>query len=236
VRILDAFAAYVALTRLSAVFTAACFDHVENGGIEKGSWMSTLLKMLFVATVAGALLIGVGAAIAGNGDGRAKGARCDRVLERIAAKRGVSVDELRAMRKERVLERVATALAAGTITEAKAAEIRARVESGTAGCAKLLRRARLLRARGLVLSVSAVYLGTTVESLKDELQAGQSLAQVAAAKGKSVEGLEDALSDAFAERLERVTRLTDEQRAKVLERFEARLDQIVNRIPKQKAA
>jgi hypothetical protein len=198
--------------------------------------MSTLLKMLFVATVAGALLIGVGAAIAGNGDGRAKGARCDRVLERIAAKRGVSVDELRAMRKERVLERVATALAAGTITEAKAAEIRARVESGTAGCAKLLRRARLLRARGLVLSVSAVYLGTTVESLKDELQAGQSLAQVAAAKGKSVEGLEDALSDAFAERLERVTRLTDEQRAKVLERFEARLDQIVNRIPKQKAA
>jgi hypothetical protein len=140
------------------------------------------------------------------------------------------------MRKERVLERVAAALAAGTITEAKAAEIRARVEGGNVGCGKLLRRARLLRARGLLLSAAADYLGTTVKALKAELQTGKSLAQVAAASSKSVDGLEDALSDAFAERLERATRLTDEQRAKLLERFEARVEQIVNRVPKQKAA
>jgi hypothetical protein len=198
--------------------------------------MNTVVKTVFVATIAGALLIGVGAAVAGNGDDQAKAARCDRLLERIAAKRGVSVDELKAMRKERVLERVSAALAAGTITEEKAAEIRARVEAGTVGCRKVLRRVRLLRARGLVLSASATYLGTTVESLTAELQAGKSLAQVAAVKGKSVEGLEDALSDAFAERLERATRLSEEQRAKVLERFEARVEQIVNRVPKQKAA
>jgi hypothetical protein len=198
--------------------------------------MNGVVKTLFVATAAGALLISVGAAVAGNGDDQAKAARCDRLLERVAAKRGISVDELKAIRKERVLEHVAAALAAGTITEAKAAEIRARVESGTVGCGKLLRRARLLRARGLVLSAAAGYLGTTVEALKAELQTGKSLAQVAAANGKSVDGLEDALSDAFAERLERATRLTDEQRAKLLERFEARVEQIVNRVPKQKAA
>jgi hypothetical protein len=198
--------------------------------------MSTGVKTLFVTTIAGALLLGAGAAVAGNGDDQTRAARCDRLLERVAAKRGVSIDELKAMRNERVLERVAAALAAGTITEAKAAEIRARVAAGSAGCGTLLRRAKLLRARGLVLSASADYLGTTVASLRAELQAGKSLAQVAAAEGKSVDGLEDALSDAFAERLERATRLTGEQRAKLLERFEARVEQIVNHVPKQKAA
>jgi hypothetical protein len=198
--------------------------------------MNRVVKTLFVATAAGALLISVGAAVAGNGDNKAKAARCDRLLERVAAKRGVSVDELKAMRRGRVLERVAEALAAGTITKAKAAEIRARVESGTVGCGKLLRRAKLLRARAVVLSGAADYFGTTVEALRAELQTGKSLAQVAAANGKSVDGLEDALSDAFAERLERATRLTDEYRARLLERFEARVEQIVNRVPKQKAS
>jgi hypothetical protein len=198
--------------------------------------MNNAVKTLLVTTIAGALLLGGGAAIAGNGDDQAKAARCDRLFERVAAKRGVSVDELKAMRKERILERVAAALAAGTITEAKAAEIRARVEAGAVGCGTLLRRAKLVRARGLVLRVSADYLGLTVESLRAELQAGRSLAQIATAQGKSVDGLEDALGDAFAERLERATRLTEEQRAKLLERFEARVEQIVDRVPKQKAA
>jgi hypothetical protein len=39
--------------------------------------MNRVVKTLFVATAAGALLISVGAALAGNGDGQAKAARCD---------------------------------------------------------------------------------------------------------------------------------------------------------------
>jgi hypothetical protein len=193
-------------------------------------------RLAVAVTAAAALLVGGGAALAGDGGPQARAARCEQLLERLAAKRGMSADELKAMRKERALERVAEAVAAGRITDAKAAAIRSRLEAGRAGCGKLLRGAKLRRAGGLVLRPAAEYLGMSVDDLKAELRAGNSLAQIAARKGRSVGGLEDSLVDSFEARLDRVARLTDEQRAKLLERFEARLERILNRIPKVQAA
>jgi polyhydroxyalkanoate synthesis regulator phasin len=82
------------------------------------------------------------------------------------------------------------------------------------------------------LQAAAAYLDVTVAELRVQLRNGKSLAQVATAEGKSVEGLKAAiLADAKARLDRRVARggLTEEQAAKALEHLESRLDQIVNR-------
>jgi hypothetical protein len=82
------------------------------------------------------------------------------------------------------------------------------------------------------LKAAAAYIGVTVVELRGQLRNGQSLAQVATANGKSVDGLKAAiLADAKARLDQRVAlgNLTTERAAKALERLESRLDRIVNR-------
>src|SRR5439155_6036452 len=52
------------------------------------------------------------------------------------------------------------------------------------------------------LDAAATYLDTTVDKLATELQAGKSLADVAKEKNKSVDGLEQALTDAAKKKLD----------------------------------
>jgi hypothetical protein len=151
----------------------------------------------------------------------------------------VSVEELKATRSARALERVDAALAAGRISAERAAEIRARVAAGTAGCGRLLGRmkARLRTgAHALALRAAAEYLGTTAAELAAKRRSGQSIAQIAEASGKSVAGLEEALVAAFEDRLERAVGLTEEQRAKLLARFEERVERFIDAVPEAKAS
>jgi hypothetical protein len=200
--------------------------------------MTKRAYLLAIATAA-TLLAGGGVAVAGEGDEQTKAARCEQVLERIAAKRGVSVEELKAKRSAHALERVDAALAAGRISAERAAEIRARVEAGTAGCGRLLGRVKArLRAGAhrLALRAAAEYLGTTAAELAARRRSGQSIAQIAEASGKSVAGLEEALVAAFEDRLERAVGLTEEQRAKLLARFEERVERFIDAVPEAKAS
>ena len=64
---------------------------------------------------AGALLVSGGAALASKSDGD-RTTRCQERLARIAERRGVTVEQLEADIKARLLARVDTALAAGRIT------------------------------------------------------------------------------------------------------------------------
>jgi hypothetical protein len=82
------------------------------------------------------------------------------------------------------------------------------------------------------LKAAAAYIGVTVAELREQLRNEKSLAQVATANGKSVEGLKAAiLADAKARLDRRVAlgNLTPERAAKALERLESRIDRIVNR-------
>jgi hypothetical protein len=80
------------------------------------------------------------------------------------------------------------------------------------------------------LKAAAAYLGLSREQLREQLRAGQSLAQIAAAQDKSVDGLERALLDAVRERLDRVgAGLSVERRERILARAQARIKRLLTR-------
>ncbi len=82
------------------------------------------------------------------------------------------------------------------------------------------------------LEAAADYLGLTRDELRAELEDGSSLADVAAAQGKSAAGLVDAIVAAETKELAAAVtagRLTDTQRDDILATIEERVTEMVNR-------
>ena len=77
------------------------------------------------------------------------------------------------------------------------------------------------------MAAAADYLGLSLSDLRADLQGGQSLADIAAAQGKSVSGLEDAMIAAMTSRLDANTTLTAEQRAAALAAMKSHLEVMV---------
>jgi len=76
----------------------------------------------------------------------------------------------------------------------------------------------------------ATYLGISDDAVRKAVGSGQTLAQLAAAEGKSVTGLEGAMTAPLRARLAagvKAGRLTDEQSARILDAVTARLDDFV---------
>jgi hypothetical protein len=91
-------------------------------------------------------------------------------------------------------------------------------------------------ARGFVgpggLDPAASYLGLTDAQLFQQLSSGKSLAQIATAKGKSVSGLEQAITGAMKSRLDKLVAakvITAAQEQKMLSRISAGVAEQVNR-------
>lgn len=87
---------------------------------------------------------------------------------------------------------------------------------------------------GAGLDAAATYLGLTHVQLRRQLESGKSLAQVAAARSKSVAGLKSAIEAAVKKDLDRAVadkRLTQAQEDQILTGLRSRLDDIVNRKP-----
>jgi acyl-CoA reductase-like NAD-dependent aldehyde dehydrogenase len=84
---------------------------------------------------------------------------------------------------------------------------------------------------GIGLDAAADYLGLTEAQLARRLMNSRTLAEVARAEGKSVDGLEQALVDAAKSRLDRAVadrKLTSEQRDRILRAIEEHVDELVN--------
>jgi hypothetical protein len=81
------------------------------------------------------------------------------------------------------------------------------------------------------LEAAAVYLGLSEEQLAHELEGGKSLAEVATARGKSVDGLKQALLDAAKSGLDRAVadgHLTADEAQAILSKLRAAVDDLVN--------
>ena len=148
-------------------------------------------------TASALLLVGGGAALAAAGDGD-RGTRCDQRLAKIAEKRGVSVEQLQADLKARLLARIDAAEKAGRISSERAATLRTRVSEGTLCAGRHHVRARIA-VRGM-LRAAADFLGLDREELRAQLP-GNSLAGLAEKQGKSVSALEAAMIAPAKERL-----------------------------------
>lgn len=82
------------------------------------------------------------------------------------------------------------------------------------------------------LHAAATYLGLSDTQLMTDLASGKSLAQVATKQGKSVTGLEQAITTAEKARLDKLVSkgaLTSAQEQRLLSRLSARIDKLVNR-------
>ena len=85
--------------------------------------------------------------------------------------------------------------------------------------------------RGAGLDGAAEYLGLTEAQLRERLRDGDSLAEVAEAENKSVDGLKAAIKTGITAKLDEAVkagRLTEAQKTRMLRNIDERIDALVN--------
>ena len=176
---------------------------------------------------AAAAVAGGGAALAADrlgptGDSQA-------VVNDAAKQLGVTPSALTAALKKALENRVDAAVAAGRLTKEQGEELKQRIESGDLPL--------FFGPRGGPhehfgeLDAAATYLGLTEAQLETQLESGKSLAQVAKDRGKSVDGLIQALVDQATKRLDAAVaagRLTKAQERQILVGLKQRITAFVN--------
>lgn len=192
-------------------------------------------RTLIAAIAALAVVVGAGAAIAATSGVFDPKAEHEAFQAAVASKLGVTTTQLQDAYKAAALERLDAAVAAGRITKEQADEMRSRIESGDfMGPRGMMGGPGMhgMQGPGDHLSAAADYLGLTESALAAKLQAGQSLADVAKAQGKSTEGLKQALIADEKKELDQAVedgRITAAQRDAMLAGLESRIDDMINR-------
>lgn len=193
-------------------------------------------RKVIVGTVAGLAVAGGGAAIGATQLGDPK-AESEAVLNDAAQQLGIEPSKLSAALEKALENRVDVAVAAGRLTKEQGAELKARIEAGDVPLFGGLRHGfGHFGAFGHFgdLDVAADYLGLSETELRTQLRSGKSLAQVAKDRGKSVDGLVDALVADARERVEAAVaagRLTRAKADQVLADLEQRVTARVNSTP-----
>jgi hypothetical protein len=154
------------------------------------------------------------------------------VVKDAAEQLGVEPSELSAALKKALTNRVDAAVEAGRLTEEQGARLKERIESGDVPLVGL-GGPGLVHHRHHVgdLDAAASYLGITEANLMAALDDGQSLAQIAKDRGKSVDGLVTTLVAAAKAELAAAVdagRLTDAQRDSIVSDLKARITSLVN--------
>jgi hypothetical protein len=197
--------------------------------------------MRIALALAAAGLVGGGAAAVAQGQGDGPAADREAFLEDAADRLGVEPGELESALEQAAIARVDAALASGRLTEEQARELKEQIRSGhlvppgfgfrggSPGPGGLHGHGLLHAGPGL-LEPAADYLGLEEEALQDRLSDGESLAEIAEAEGKSVDGLVDALVAAARERLDQALengRLDEGERDELAERIRDRVTALV---------
>ncbi len=157
-------------------------------------------------------------------------------LNDAAGRLGVPSTKLDAALEAAAIDRVDAALAAGQITKSQADAMKAAINAG-----KLPLGLGYGRGfgggmhggmhGGQYLGSAATYLGLTEDQLRTQLDSGTTLADVAKAQGKSLDGLKQAIISGVQTELDQAVtdgRLTSAQRDQILSDLKARIDDIVN--------
>ena len=187
------------------------------------------------------LAVGAGAALAVVGAGGAVAAdklspadESKAVVEDAAKQLGVDPAKLNDALKQALENRIDEAVEAGRLSEAQGKAMKERIEADDFP----LFPGPAFGHRGFGhhfgfrdLDAAAAFLGVEEDALRDRLRDGETLADVAEAKGKSVEGLVNAIVAATTKRLdEAVTagRITKAQRDEIVSGLKQRTTEIVN--------
>jgi Protein of unknown function (DUF2680) len=174
---------------------------------------------------------GGGAAIAATG-ALSPQQESEAIVNDVAEQLGVEPEELTDALKEAQKNRVDAAVEAGRLTEEQGEELKARIESSDSPLLGFGPRPG--HGHGVHfhdLDAAASYLDMTEDELRTALTEGQTLAEIAEARDKPVDGLIDALVAAASEDLDQAVedgRLTEEQKEEILSTLEERITARVN--------
>jgi hypothetical protein len=161
--------------------------------------------------------------------------RSGKSLAQVATAKGKSVDGLKTALVAAIKTKVDAAKATGKLDAARADRLLQRAPQLVERLVNAKPRARAMRAKGArggLLKTAATYLGVTNAQLVTDLRAGKSLAQVATAKSKSVDGLKQALLAALKQKVDAAVdagRLDAARAQRLLERAPAHIERLVNR-------
>ena len=198
-------------------------------------------RNLVVGATVVAVAVGAGAAVAKTSGAFDPKAEHEAFDAAVAKKLGVTPQKLEDAYKAAALERLDAAVNAGRLTQEQADALRQRIESGDfAGPGLFLGPGGFgafdhhgaFGPPGSKLDTAAGYLGLSESQLVTKLQSGQSLADVAKAQGKSVDGLKQALIADAKEKLDQAVkdgRITDAQRDEILAGLDSHIDDLINR-------
>jgi hypothetical protein len=195
-------------------------------------------RTLIAATAAGLAIAGGGAAVAASQSDSPGSSFWDSVAQHL----GISSAKLEDATKAAAADQVDKALADGRITKEQADELKSRIESGEfppffgPGSGGFRGQHGMDGPGhhgffGEKDSAVADYLGLTEAELREQLFADKSLADVAKAEGKSVDGLKQAILDSTKSRLDEAVadeHLTQEEADAMYKRVQASIDDIVN--------
>jgi len=160
-------------------------------------------------------------------------------LNDAAGRLGTTSDKLEAALKAAAIDRVNAALAAGQITQDQANAMKDAINSGRLPLGGALpfggfgiHKVGMAAGVGKVIGAAATYLGMTQDQLLTQLRSGKSLADVAKAQGKTVSGLEDAITSSAQTQLDQAVKagkLTQTQADEIMSELKSHLDDLVNR-------
>lgn len=200
-------------------------------------------KIKVIAASVGALVLAIAVGAAGAvAAARALDANeeSQAVIDDAAADLGVEPNELSDALKQALKNRVDEAIEAGRLTEEQGAELKERIDSGETPLffGGPGQRGGFGHHGGFGhpghfggLDAAATYLGLTDAELREQLQDGKTLAEIAEDEGKSADGLVDALVASAEAKIDEAVedgRLTDERATELKEGLEERTTDLVN--------
>jgi hypothetical protein len=193
------------------------------------------MRRKLIAGAAAALAVGgAGAGVAATKLASSPGADSKAIVNDAAKNLGVEPSKLSAAIKKALSDRVDKAVADGRLTKAQGDELKQRIQSDDF---PLFGPPAFGPGFGPPhpffhgLDGAAGYLGLTEAELRARLNSGKTLAEIAEAEGKSVDGLKDALAKDAKAKLDAEVKeghLTKAEEQRVLKDFDSRIDELVN--------
>ncbi len=188
----------------------------------------------------GGLAIGVVTLFSGGGTASAQGPGNGEILQHVkevfASNLGVSVDQLNTAMVNTRNQLVDEALAANKITADQAAKLKS-ADVGDLARLFMARHDRKHDARQLmgkgVIAATAQVLNVEPQAVIEQLKAGQSLAQIAQAKGVSRDALKSGIISFEQQKLQQAVqsgRLTQPQADKIIQNLTEHLDEIIDKV------
>jgi polyhydroxyalkanoate synthesis regulator phasin len=193
---------------------------------------ASIKRKVVAGTVAALAVGGTGAGIAATKLGGSPSAENKAIVDDAAKELGVQPSQLTDAIKKALSARVDAAVADGRLTKEQGAELKARIASDNFPLfGPQAFDGGHFGHRGPGLAAAAKYLGLTEAKLEAQLESGKTLAEVAKAQGKTVDGLVAALKADAKQKLDgavKAGRLTQAQENQILADLDQRITGFVN--------